>query len=60
MLGKTESKGRSGQERMRWLDNITVSMDMNLTKFWETEIKQDSYTVSCRSSNRGLQIEKES
>ena len=39
MLGKTESKGRSGQERMRWLDNITVSMDMNLTKFWEIEIK---------------------
>ena len=30
MLGKTEGKRRRGQQRMRWLDNITDSMDMNL------------------------------
>ena len=35
MLGKAEGRRRRGKQRTKWLDSITDSMNMNLSKFWE-------------------------
>ena len=58
MLGKIEDKRRRGQQRIRWLDSITNSKDMNLSKHWVTVEHRGAWCAAVHVSRRESAVAK--